>query len=280
MLIFARLRLLALVAIVIPAAALVGGMVPAPPEPRPALAGPGIRAVPTRATIVCREFNGTVRRALPTPEQAALAELVLDDQTSQRVRTLLAARQRALEDFVVNNLELLTQLGNTTDADTVDRLTLLWTAFRQLAPVWSRGTLALQIAEVLPPGPRARFERLLAEYWTAVVSEREGERMALHDPQAWPLRLEESVLSLGREVEAAFHSAESSGYLAFTFLTRELPIDEAKRSQLRSMIEDFMADYGSEATDAQKALLVAGVALSLEGPARLQFLERVRSLGK
>ncbi len=242
-------------------------------EPPP-LAGPKVQTSPAPATIVERNMDGSVRRAEPTPEHAALRLLDLDDDTRRKVDQILLRRGRLLDEFVAGNLDLLVKF-NTASAsgDRADQLALLVEAARELRPVLEPGPLRRQIENVLPDEPRRRFAALLDEYRDALV--REHRRNDPKAPRAGVILIE-SLQSLGREIERAFARQNSAGEILLRYATDGLGLDTHQQRAVRDAVARFVERGGENADDQAKRDLFLSVMLVLNEDQRRKLIERFR----
>src|SRR5262245_23289957 len=141
----------------------------------PVLAGPKVAAprAPDRPSLLERGVDGLVKPADPTAEQAAAALLTLDDSTKEAVDAAFGRRAKALDDFVLGNLDLLVKFGAAEGGgNKKDQLLLAYEVYRKLEHLWKDGPLEKQVKALLPEGQAAEYDRLLREYWKAYVADR------------------------------------------------------------------------------------------------------------
>lgn len=265
------------------------------------LGGPKVREQATRPTIITRNFDGSVKPPEGTAEEAALELLGLggvsgkvgmggkvgtglspeEQEASERVRVILSKRGRVLEDFVYENVALLTKLdtaGNT--GDKADQLRLLAEAFRQLAPLREAGPLSSQIKAALPGARAEEFEGILREYWEAVIAD----RMTRPKPEGgFPSRLEAiagaRLESLGKEIERSFYRLLMSGEFIYRVATRGLTLTPEQSRRLRGVIEEhYRVTGGNDDEAANKRLFAKSIAV-LDDDQKPRFIRNLRELG-
>lgn len=240
----------------------------------PPLSGPGVDQPHAAPTLVEPAIDGSLRRAEPSPEHAALRLLDLDQDTRRRVDDLLLRRARLLEQFVADNLDLLARFGvASATGDRADQFALLLQAAAALRPVLEPGPLQDQLEPLLPEPRRRAFRALLDEYRDALVRERRCD-----DPRA-PRALilfTEAIASLGREIELAFARLNRSGEILFRYATRGLGLDPHQECAVREAIARYMERGGEEADEAAKRDLFIAVMFVLTEPQRTTLIERFR----
>lgn len=264
---------------------------PQPADPSP-LGGPKVREQPSRPTIIVRNFDGSVKPPEGTAEEAVIELLGVggagamgaspeEQQAGERVRVILATRGKVLEDFVFENVALLTKLdtaGNT--GNKADQLRLLAEAFRQLAPLREGGPLSSQIKAALPEAKGVEFELILREYWEAVIAD----RMSRAKPEGgFPSRLEAiagaRLESLGKEIERSFYRLLLSGEFIYRVATRGLTLTPEQSRRLRAVIEEhYRVTGGNDDEAANKRLFAKSIAV-LDDDQKPRFIRNLRELG-
>lgn len=251
---------------------------PAAPAANP-LGGPKIDA-PTQATpsLVSSDFNGTVRRLETTPEEAAVALLNLTGSAKERVDALFAKRGKAIEEFVTGNLDLLTKLdtaGKTNNKR--DQLMLGLEAFQKLNAVWKDGTLFDQVKSALPDNQRAEFERLVTDYWNALVEEgknipgENGKERGRFEIVAGE-RLQAFVGEIGR----AFERGVKSGRLIAEFVLKDLNLTDAQKARVREIIDSEAAEAPLKEDDKRYEGLFLKILGILDEQQRTAIIKRFR----
>jgi len=244
---------------------------PAPAEPPAPLSGP---RVSTPATLVERTMDGSVHRAEPTPEHAALRLLDLADDTRRGIDDALLRRARLLDEFVAGNLGLLVKFGAAAaSGDRADQFALLLEAAHKLRPLLEPGPLQNQIEDLLPEPPRRQFRALLDEYRAALV--REHRRDNPRAPRVGVL-FAEALQSLGREIEQAFARQNNAGEILFRYATDGLGLDRHQARVVREAVARFAERGGEDASEEAKRDLFISVMFVLTESQRATLIERFK----
>jgi len=249
---------------------------PATDQPA-ALAGPALPERVQRVTLVERDFNNRLRRPQTSPSEAALGLLSLDASVKARVDAIIGARAAAMDRFVSGNLLLLGQLDSAGKAgDKVDQLVTIVELVDRLRPVLDDGALDAQIAAALPPEPAARFHRLVAEYWRAVIAEgvAESRRIGKNDPR-WAVYLGERIKHLGEEIGRSYQRQVSAGTLILDYLLSDLGLSDSQRATMLRLKVDFLQRTNFRPTEKQQQLFVAGAIGYLNESQRATVLKRI-----
>ncbi|CAG0963492.1 hypothetical protein PHYC_00856 [Phycisphaerales bacterium] len=258
-----------------------------PTAPDPPLAGPTAAPAAATSTLVEVSFNGEVKPTEVPPEEAALQLLRLDAPDATEVQRqahaaaqgILAARAKFIDDFVVDNIPLLTMFGNAENTgDKFDQLMLAIEAMRKFRPLHEKGPLQQRIAGVLPEPDRERFDTLLGEYRAALVADRhrrpkaDGKR-----PGRIEIVLTSKLESFGREVERSFQRVLYSGDLVYRYATRGLKLTREQQRRLRELTSEHAAK-GENATEADNRRLFGRAILLLDEEQRPRFIKNLKGL--
>lgn len=139
-------------------------------DEEPLLSGPRLNDTAQDRTLVRFEFNGNLRRLDRTPEEAALNALNLPSKTRDEVDEIVRADQTALDEYVRTDLDVLVLLQSARQAGNKPEAAALVAQLsdRTGAPA---GPIRLRdrLARVLPEAERREFQRMIDEYWRAVV---------------------------------------------------------------------------------------------------------------
>ena len=141
------------------------------PQERSALAGPRVEIEQARVSLVKRGFNGRVERLETSPEEAALAVLVLSENEKKLTCQVLSERAAIIDQAVASNIPLLLKLQGFRDADRSERLALLREWSEALRPLRAHGSLADELAACLSPANAASMKTLAKEYNEALLEE-------------------------------------------------------------------------------------------------------------
>lgn len=245
----------------------------------PVLGGPSVQPRVVGPTLVERDYAGAVKRLDMLPEEAALKLLELDDATRAAADAVLAQRAAILDTVVVEQLDLLVKLGTASAAgDKRDQLALALELARALEPLRQRGTLREELGRVLPPGPRARFDALLDEYWNAIVEEhRAGAAAAgLTRPGRFGVLAKERLEAFGREIERSVRrQLEGGGTGYIDYLLHKLDLTEAQRARIGDLTADFLERHAYAPTEEDLKELGAIILAHLNARQRAAFIRMI-----
>lgn len=258
-------------------------------QPESPLAGPRVVNPPAmpRLSITQRVFDGTVKMPEVSPEEAALEQLKLDGpeasesqrESHTRARAVLAARARFMDEFVLGNIPLLTMFGNAENTgDGLDQFMLALEAVRKFKPLTDKGRLADLIAAELSTEDRARYNRVLAEFWSDLARDRaqhrkpDGKR-----PGRVEVILGAKLESFGREVERSFTRVQYSGELLYQYATKGMRLTKNQERRLRELVGEHAAK-GEEVTEEDNKRLFAGAWIILEPRQRGRLVRNLKGL--
>lgn len=253
---------------------------PGATQPEPVLAGPSVAATAPEkpASLVAYGADGRLKVPETTPEAAGVDLLGLSAKEREPVDALLRARAAGIDRFVIQNTDLLTQLGNATD-DKKAQLAILYKAFLRLRPVLHETTLEVQVREALPEASRERFDSLMREFWNAVAKE----RCAIRKPDGkYPGRIEAIASArlelLGKEIERSFQRMTASGDFIYSYLTRGIRLRDEQAARIRPLVDE-LAKRGDSLTEKEKGRSVLAVLAVLDPDQQKQFVANLRGIG-
>lgn len=274
---------------------------------RAPLAGPAVAARAERATLVEHDFPGKVRRLESAPEEAAARLLELTTEVREKVEAIFADRVKKLDAFVADNLLLLNQLDTAGKAgDKLDQLKLLAEAVHKLAPVWTKGTLRSQVRSVLPESARAEFDRLLAEYWDAIVTERRDEAKVNAAPARDDMKMadskkaegasdraakvksksrfeiltEERLASFGKEIERSFQRQLQSGDVIADYIINYVTMSDEQKARIRELCNEFAEKTKMNASEQQNRELFVKIAGVLDTKQQMELAKLIQGKKK
>lgn len=256
--------------------------------PSAPLAGPRVAEGPRTAGIVRRDFDGNVVLPEFSPEEAAFEALNLGGEYATpeqqagaaKAREILATRRRLLDEFVIDHLQLLTELATAKGTgNRLDQLALFQKAFTALAPLREKGTLQQQIHAALPEADAKVFDQFLAAFWKAVEDNRgtmttdEGTT-----PGRFGARAQVNLKSLGNEIRASYERVKESGELVYRRLTEGLRLTPKQQGALREVAANLAkaADEGASKGDHRKFFFAA--LRQLDEEQRPKFIRNVKQL--
>lgn len=248
-------------------------------ETAPAATADAPAAAARRPSLVILDFAGHVRRYDEPVEQAAAALLPLDDATRAKVQAIIDRRLATIDALITANLDLLVEAASAGGAGAAERFDLFVRGWEALRPLRDLGPLRRSIRDALPPDAAAEYDRLLGEYWTAVVAEvrAHGADDQKRQPR-WQIVVGEQFQALGREVAASFQRMLRSGDLVSAYLLRGMDLTDQQQASIREHVARFVERHGENATKAQQAWLVLAVLAELTPEQRIELVRRLRRL--
>jgi hypothetical protein len=250
------------------------------PPVHPATPGPDVLAGPQvgearRGTLVAHEYDGTVRRPDEPAEIAAVRLLDLPGAVRAKIDDIVAERDRFLDSFVENNLDLLSKLdtaGKTNDK--LDQAMLGLEAVAKLVPLGRHGSLQKRIRAVLPAEAAKRFDAILEEYRDAVVAQERAK-----DPKKprFAILAGERVQSLLREVAAAFQRLEKSGVLLYQYFFKDAELTKEQEAAIRAILDEFVEETKGAPTKQQEATVFLAVMSKLDVKQQTALIRRLKS---
>ena len=245
------------------------------------------------STLVEYDFPGKVRRLEGAPEEIAARLLDLDAMIREKIDAVIAARVRRLDEFVGQNLELLTKLETAgATGDKLDQALLLAEAANKLSPVWLKGSFRSQIEKLLPESQKAEFARLVDEYWDAIVNEQQAgaasEASAVtsaetntapknsksskkSQPQPkvkkksrFEIVTAERLASFAKEIERAFERQLQSGDIIYQYIAAGIDLTDDQRGRIRELCADFAERTKMSPTEKQNQELFIKIAGTLD----------------
>jgi hypothetical protein len=246
------------------------------------LRGPAIEAAQPKTSLVDRDFNGVLRLPEPSPEAAAFELLGIEGQLPadqakdirERFSAILGARQRLLDEFCADNIELLIKFGSSAEAGRKGEvLSLLWEAMRELKPLRDRGTLESEIIAILPAKQQSRFKMLLREYRDAVVADADAESKRRGEKPKGRIGVlaEAGLKQLGKDVEASVTRQLKNGEFAFKYLTQGLELTGEQELRIREAVTAYVERVGDQEIKAEQVKLYFAISKHLTADQRKLF---------
>lgn len=256
-------------------------------EDPPLLAGPTIDAAGSAPTLVVRDFAGALQRLDRHPAVAALDHVLdrfnIDQPTRASIQAVLGERRKALDELVIDRLDLLIKLSNGGgDADRAEAIRALREA---LAPTTRKGRLGDRLRALMPADAAAEHQRLEREYVQAVAEDRVQMLAAeAADAPQRALRLRaqaiEMLVGLGAEVRSAYERTLVQRGQELESLIASLNLLPEQDGKVRTIIREYTEQtlLDKDARDDQRARtnLFLRVAAELTPQQRRKLLEHVR----
>ncbi len=236
------------------------------------LGGPTVAGRAAARTLVHRGLDGEVLPLGAPPAIAALDLFDLDGATRDRVSALLFERAGLLDEVVLKNLGLLSEVETVMAAGTpAEKLTVLQQGLAALEPVRAWGRLEERIAGVLPDAVRGAYLGVIREYedarfaW-AVTAGEAGHRFEYRIARYWE--------DMGWEIERAAERvlSDDGGDEWLDLLVEKLGLSSSQAGTIRQMAEDFFIRVGGRPTEAEEMAFVAQIRTVMTVEQRWRFL--------
>ncbi len=258
-------------------------------NPTPAATDGGALAGPTvlegkekpRATLVSRGIDGKVKLPDTTPEEAAADLIDLTKDERKAVVAVIAQRSKKMEDFVMENLDLLTKFGQAEGSgDKADQIRLLLEAAGKLEWVWQKGPFEKQVRSAIPVAKQGEFDRLLTEFWGAVVADR---RAVVKEDGTKPNKVEVMIgaklESVGKEIERAAQRAFGSGELIYRKAMEGIELSPDQAEKIRPLWDDYWERTKGEGGEPQNVAMVFKILPLLDKEQQARFIKNLKALG-
>ncbi|UYV12978.1 MAG: hypothetical protein NCW75_01525 [Phycisphaera sp.] len=253
----------------------------------PLLSGPTVEANAEQATLVRRDFSGEFQRLEHHPAEAALdlvrEKFTIEEAPSQAIEAILAERRTALDDLVIDRLDVLIKLSNGgNDSDRAEAIAVLR---RAMAPIARKGQLGDRIRRHLPTDAATEHQRLEREYLEAAIEDRvallQAEQAGMGE-RGLRLRARaiEMLVGLGAEVKGAYERTIVQQGQRVEELIAMLTLSPEQEGKVRQIIQQYGEKtlLNKEARDDDKSRLAVflEVAAELTPEQRRTLLEHVR----
>lgn len=248
----------------------------------PLLSGPQVRMSERTPSLVRLDYEGRLVRLETSPEEAALDVLDLDQQTREKVLTILSERTAILDRVVMQSLPLFQQFDVAEqDKDGERKAELLGEFTHRLSPLIKRGTLFDELYAVLPREQAATFARMVDAYHQALI--RDARRQAEIEHRAF--NAVEAAMQIRGEamlkaIERSFARSTQSGEREFEELLEKLDLSPEGEQIVRARATKFAEDTMLNPTKAQTVFFVLGVLSELEPAERIKVVRRVIEINR
>lgn len=210
-------------------------------EEEPLLSGPRLVEEPEGHTLVRFEFRGNLRRLDRTPEEAALDALNLEQADRDPAEQVVSNRRGAVDRLVQANVELIRTIQlaraakpelESSAAELIDRI----------ATMGGPKRMRDEIAERLPDFDRREFQRMIDEYWRALVldelqqAQTRNEKLSLSQA-----RLRVTLGVAANELRRAFERRYQPRDTVMDSLLEELSLDAPQQDKVAEPIRALAA---------------------------------------
>lgn len=249
----------------------------------PPLAGPRVESAFRPATLVETDYAGKVRRVEGTPEEAALRLVDLHPAERAEVDRILQQRARILDDIVRDNLLLLNRIDTASKAGRrLDTFLSLVELYAEFQPIRDRGLLHDEIETALPDPARAEFNRLISEYWDALIAEGLRERgQAEEAPRRVEIVLRERFEIFGREIERSFRRYEMTAVEdVLDRVLRGLNLSDDQERATGPIVDRLAQAIRADAPEQERGVIVLQLMAFLTAEQQAKLIEAFGRLGR
>lgn len=253
----------------------------------PLLSGPTVSSPDQKPSLVQRDFAGALTRLERHPAEAALDHVFgpfsIDQSTQDAIEAILSERRKALDELVIDRLDLLVKLSNGgNEADRAESVRALRQA---LGPITRKGKLGDRIRALLPEDAAREHERLENEYVQATIEDRiqllSAEQMS-GSQRGLRMRAQaiEMLVGLGAEVRSAYERTLVQRGEELDELIASLKLSPEQDGRVRAIIREYtekaLLDKGSREDARARTDVFLKVAAELTPQQRRRLLEHVR----
>ena len=256
-------------------------------EDPPLLSGPTVTTANERPTLVRRDFSGEFQRLERHPAEVALDHVLdrysVDQPTRDAIDSILSERRQALDELVIDRLDLLIKLSNGGNEQ--DRAEAVRALRQAMAPITRKGRLGDRIRALLPTDAATEHQRLEREYVEATIDDRiallEAEQMQGAD-RGLRMRAQaiEMLVGLGAEVRGAYERTLVQKGERLDELLATLKLSPEQDGKVRAIIGQYTEKtlLNKEARDDAQARtnVFLEVAAELTPEQRRTLLKQVR----
>ncbi len=221
----------------------------------PVLSGPKVDRSEKRVGIGEQRYAGQMMMPEVRPEIAAVDLLKLDERTRRDVDRVLAARAAIVDKAVLSQIDKLASLQGAADEPQqamTDRegaaglrqeaREVLRGLYQAIEPLRERGSLAEELREVLPNGPRTEFDDLLQQHAAdALANAKQRSEAAGREFSEAQYRRQQIATELRLEVRASLDRtvlAAAKDFEAFLTASQLSPDGEAVvRREITDLVE-------------------------------------------
>lgn len=242
-------------------------------EPDP-LAGP---KVAERSAPIVIAMSGEMVRESIRAEEAVVRKLTLAPATRERVERVLNQRGRAMVRFILGHIELLNKLVVTqSTGESAATGVLLWDALGRLEQSGFRGDLAGSLRDAMSAEEAAAFDRALGAHWAEFAASKLGKPVAkITRGEVYAARLEETLGTFAKELEAAFQRAERSGEFVVAYLLDGLQLSPTQKDRIDGIVYSKLDSIGEEAPEAEKIAVLVGILAYLTPDQQERLMKKI-----
>ncbi|MCC6675748.1 MAG: hypothetical protein IT436_01265 [Phycisphaerales bacterium] len=252
-------------------------------SPTSPLAGPRVFSAPAVITLVETDYSGRVRRVEGTPEEAALGLLGLTAAERADVERVLQVRARVLDEIVRDNLLLLNKVDTASKAGRkLETLLSIVELYAKFQPIRDRGVLHDEIEAALPAPARGEFNRLLGEYWDAIIAEgMRGPAGGDDRPARVEIVLRERFEIFGRELQRSFKRYEMTAVEdVLDRLLRGLNLSPDQERATGPIVDRLARAIRADAPEQERGVIVLQLMAFLTAEQQAKLMEAFGKLAR
>jgi len=213
------------------------------------LRGPTVRQDEEKS-LVGTSMTGRLQRVEGRPEAAAVKLLDLDEETRRRAEQVVADRAMAVTMLLVDEIDTVREITDHVTAGRGGEARALIQEMRLvLDEGGARDPLVEPLRDVLSEGEAAELERLLDEYWTALVDSEVGDAPP-RERAATERRLAFQIFQ--GEVREAYEVSLRRYREALDAIYESVEPTEEQRSAIRDIVIEHIKRTRLSATPSQR----------------------------
>lgn len=237
-------------------------------------------AGPARS-LVRLDATGHLIRPEVTPEEAALALLEIDPATRQKIDKVLDERAKILDKIVAGNAPLLGRMVGSRSTSKQEFVAAVGDFVALLKPLSARGKLRDELAALLTPEPRSRFEYLLNEYRDAGIAEAAKEDGVgnIEGPRRRGYEIRETLIVVAQEFKRSYERQMVAREDQFKTALGRVGLSAPQEARIRAIFAELAGQpQGKDSPEQHRAAVLAAFN-ELRPPQRAIVLRDVVAVG-
>jgi len=244
-----------------------------PPDPGDVLKGPTVSTEAVR-TLVQRDMSGRLATLEERPEIAAARMLELDEAERTEVEAVIEAHAERMRALLIDHLDLLKESGDALRAGDEERAAHAGNElYERFDPEHARDPVMKSLCVVLTDDQGAELERLVDEYWDALIGAETRGMMEITREQreAVEARLKRAMFQ--REVGTTYEYAIRPYQQRIDYISEAIEATAEERLMIRDVVVEFMKETRLSPTPEQRMDAIREIYLGLDEEGRLRLFE-------